>query len=299
MPQKCLLTVDVEDYFHDQAFVEAIDSSTWDLYESRVERNTHNLLDLFDEYAAPGTFFVLGWVADRFPGLVREIHSRGHEIACHSYWHRLIYDLSPEQFREDTRRAKDVLEQAIGEAVTGYRAPTFSVTRQSLWALDVLAEEGFLYDSSIYPVRHDRYGIPDWDPTPRWVSTEAGRIMEIPNATTCLLGTNVACGGGGYMRLLPFAFCLQGLRRMVRQRGYQPVLYVHPWEIDPGQPRISSGMLTHVRHYTGLTRVKSRLRRFLGEFGTARMDTMVLGSQPTVDRPTSPAATPAQIVGAQ
>jgi len=270
-----LLSVDVEDYFHVEAFSKVVSTEDWDQYESRVERNTDQVLALFDEYGARGTFFILGWVADRYPQLVRRIWEAGHEIACHSYWHRPVFRLSREEFREDTRKARSLLEQVTGEPVWGYRAPSFSVVRRSLWALDVLAEEGFRYDASIFPIHHDTYGIPDWDPKPHWVSTEAGTILEIPGSTVSIFGTNFPCGGGGYLRLLPFGVNLMALRQISKTPGYQPVLYVHPWEFDPDQPRIQAGMLSRFRHYTGLSRTRKRMRRLLETFSTRRMVDML------------------------
>lgn len=262
MQSSYLLTVDVEDYYHVEAFVDVVDRSTWQDYPSRVEANTARLLDLFDEYEAKATFFILGWVAERFPRLVGEIVRRGHEPACHSYWHRLIYTLTPQQFREDTRRAKAVIEDAAGMAVWGYRAPSYSVTSRSLWALDELAEAGFTYDSSIFPIRHDFYGIPGAPRFPFRFTTRAGELLEYPLTTFRVLGQNFPVGGGGYLRILPGWYTRQGLQR-AREDGLSPIVYIHPWEIDPEQPKIRSRLRSRLRHYTNLEKTQARLRSLL------------------------------------
>lgn len=258
-----VISVDVEDYFHVEAFSDVVDRSAWSSYTSRVEANTLRILELLDELGIEGTFFVLGWVADRFPGLVREIARRGHELACHSYWHRLIYRLSREEFREDALRAKDVIEQAAGQAVVGYRAPSFSITAASLWALEVLAEAGFEYDSSVFPIRHDTYGIPDGPRHPARIDTPAGPILEFP-MTTFRWGSrqNLPVGGGGYLRLMPFWYTRLGVRRAAGD-GVPLIVYVHPWEIDPDQPRLPGRRRSMLRHYTNLSSMDSRLRRLL------------------------------------
>ena len=200
-----IFSVDVEDYFQVESFADVIDRSRWPSFACRVEDNTRRLLDLLDAYRTRATFFVLGWVAERYPELVREIVARGHEPACHSYWHRRIDQLGPAEFREDTLHAKQVIEQAAGRQITGYRAPSFSIVRQSLWALEVLAELGFAYDSSIFPIRHDVYGIPDGPRTPVRIQTRSGPILEYPMTTFRMGGSrNFPVGGGGYLRLLPF-----------------------------------------------------------------------------------------------
>lgn len=257
-----VLSVDVEDYFHVEAFSDIVHRSAWERYASRVETNTHRLLDLLDERGIEGTFFILGWVAERFPRLVREIVRRGHEPACHSYWHRLIYRLSPEEFREDTRRAKDTIEQAAGTPVVGYRAPSYSITAESLWALDVLAEAGFAYDSSIFPIRHDTYGLPDGPRRPVRVTTRSGPIVEFPITTFRVSRQNMPVGGGGYLRLLPFWYTRLGVQRAAAD-GVPLIVYVHPWEIDPDQPRLAGRLRSRVRHYTNLSKTYPRLRRLL------------------------------------
>jgi polysaccharide deacetylase family protein (PEP-CTERM system associated) len=263
MATQHILSVDVEDYYHVEAFSANVDRSEWERYPSRVEANTRRLLDLFDEVGAKATFFFLGWVAERHPDLVRETVARGHEPACHSYWHRLIYSLTPAEFREDTRRAKDVIEQACGQTVTGYRAPSYSVTGKSLWALDVLAECGFAYDSSIFPVRHDTYGIPTAPRTPFRVETGGGPLVEYPLTTFRLaIGPNFPVAGGGYLRLLPLWYTRMG-RRISRNEGMPLILYVHPWEIDPGQPRLEGSAKSKFRHYTNLRQTYTRLKTLL------------------------------------
>jgi polysaccharide deacetylase family protein (PEP-CTERM system associated) len=257
-----IFSVDVEDYFHVEAFADTIDRSQWPQFDCRVVANTHRLLDLLDRHQVHGTFFILGWVAERFPGLVRDIVNRGHEPACHSYWHRLVYKLTPEEFRTDTLQAKDVIEQAGGMAVHGYRAPSYSITEQSLWALDVLAECGFSYDSSIFPIAHDVYGIPD---APRIPHKITGELMEYPMTTFRLGQRNMPVGGGGYLRLLPMWYTRMGIRR-ANAEGVPLIVYVHPWEVDPEQPRVQGGRLTsRIRHYTNLKKTYERLDDLLAE----------------------------------
>jgi polysaccharide deacetylase family protein (PEP-CTERM system associated) len=216
-----------------------------------------------DDCHAKGTFFILGWVAERYPMLVRKIAQRGHEPACHSYWHRLIYKLTPEQFHDDTLQAKNSMEQAAGVRIYGYRAPSFSITARSAWAFDILAQLGFQYDSSVFPVRHDVYGAPQ---APRWpfrVETRFGPIVEFPPATFRLpLGPNLPVAGGGYLRMLPYWYTEAGLARAWRE-GLPVVCYVHPWELDPEQPRLSGPLKSRLRHYTNLKGAETRLRRLL------------------------------------
>ncbi len=274
------LTVDVEDYFHVSALANEIHRDTWDSRESRVEGNVRKLLTLFDESGARGTFFVLGWVAERHPRLIREIAAQGHEIACHGFSHRLVYDQPPEEFREETLRSKTVLEDLTGSAVLGYRAASYSIVRRSLWALDVLVELGFAYDSSIFPVRHDRYGIPDAERMPHRLATPGGRtIVEWPLATARVFGARLPVSGGGYFRLLPYWLTRWGLNSINRREGRPFIFYLHPWEIDPGQPRVSASRLSRFRHYTNLHKCEDRLRRLLREFrfGTARDGLASLG----------------------
>jgi polysaccharide deacetylase family protein (PEP-CTERM system associated) len=263
--------VDVEAYFQVEAFADVVDRRSWESYPCRVVENTRRILDLADRLEIHGTFFILGWVAERYPALVREIVSRGHEPACHSYWHRLIYKLSPAEFREDTIRAKDVIEQAAGMPVSGYRAPSYSITSRSLWALDVLAEAGFRYDSSIFPIQHDIYGIPDAPRLPFRVETPSGELVEYPITTFKLGSRNMPVGGGGDLRIFPFWYTRMGFRRVAAENA-PLIVYIHPWEVDPEQPRLAGRLKSRLRHYTNLSKTQSRLSRLLqmGEFSSFR-----------------------------
>lgn len=265
------MTIDVEDYFHVSVFDGLVPRSSWDQKESRVCRNTERLLALFDECGARATFFVLGWVAERYPALVRQIATAGHEIASHGYAHRLIYDQTTEGFRQDVRRAKALLEDACGRAVIGYRAPSYSITPRSLWALDVLLEEGYRYDSSIFPIRHDRYGIPVSARAPYQITRPAGTLIEVPASTTRLGPLNLPVGGGGYFRILPYWWTRWGIGRVNRIERRPAVFYLHPWEIDPDQPRLEAGRLSRFRHYRNLHETEARMRMLLCDF---RFDTV-------------------------
>jgi polysaccharide deacetylase family protein (PEP-CTERM system associated) len=274
------LTVDVEDYFHVSALAGAIHRDTWDSRESRVEGNVRRLLALFDETGARGTFFVLGWVAERYPQLVREIAQRGHEIACHGFSHRLVYEQPPQEFHEETLRAKKLLEDVTGSEVLGYRAASYSIVRRSLWALDTLVELGFAYDSSIFPVHHDRYGIPDAERSPHRLSTPGGKvIVEWPLSTARVFGAKLPVSGGGYFRLLPYWLTRWGLNSINHREARPFIFYLHPWEIDPAQPRVAAGWLSRFRHYTNLEKCEGRLRWLLREFrfGTVRDGLAQLG----------------------
>ena len=277
------LTVDVEDYFHVAALAPNIHRDSWASRESRVVGNTQKLLAIFEQFDVRGTFFVLGWVAERHPQLVRDIAARGHEIACHGYSHRLVYEQSPEEFYAETLRAKNLLEEITGSAVVGYRAASYSIVRESLWALDILVELGFAYDSSIFPVRHDRYGIPNAERVPHRLATLKGKfIVEWPLATARILGCRLPVAGGGYFRLLPYWLSRWGLAS-INRRELQPfIFYLHPWEVDPEQPRVSASWLSRFRHYTNLGKCEERLRRLLGEFrfGGARDGLVQLGLLP-------------------
>jgi polysaccharide deacetylase family protein (PEP-CTERM system associated) len=261
------LTIDVEDYFQVNAFEPYVARERWGDFPLRVADNVSRLLELLDEFEVRATFFVLGWIAERRPQLVKEIQSRGHEIACHGYGHQLVYRIGPALFREDLRRAKGVLEGITGVAVRGYRAPTYSITRESLWAFDLLIEEGFTFDSSVFPVYHDTYGIPDAPRFPYTVQRAAGSIQEFPLSTLPLklAGFNyqLPIAGGGYLRLLPVALIKWGIERINFREGMPAVLYLHPWEIDPGQPRIKAGWKSSFRHYNNLSRTESKLRYLL------------------------------------
>jgi len=260
------LSVDVEEHFHVSAFQEAIAADDWPAMESRVAANTGRLLEIFDRYNAKATFFVLGWVAERQPGLVQEIVASGHELACHGYSHQLVYRQSRDVFRAETFRSKAMLEDIGQVAVRGYRAASYSITRESEWALDVLIEAGFSYDSSIFPVRHDLYGIPDAELAPHRIARPGGTLVEFPLATKSLLGSRIPVSGGGYFRLFPYAFTRWALQD-VNRTGQRPfVFYLHPWEIDPDQPRIRAGWRSRFRHYQNLHRSQARLERLLQDF---------------------------------
>jgi polysaccharide deacetylase family protein (PEP-CTERM system associated) len=265
------MSIDVEDYFHVSVFDGIVPRSTWDGMESRVVANTERLLDIFDESGARSTFFVLGWVGERHPALVRRIADRGHEIASHGYAHRLIYDQTRAAFREDVRKAKGILQEASGRAVIGYRAPSYSITPRSLWALDVLLEEGYRYDSSIFPIQHDRYGIPVSGRAPYPITRPAGTLIEVPASTTRVGPFNLPVAGGGYFRILPYWWTRWGMGRVNRLEQRPAVFYLHPWEIDPDQPRLQVGRLSRFRHYRNLEETETRLRALLRDF---RFDTI-------------------------
>jgi len=282
-------TVDVEDYFHVAALSSAIARDTWGAQEYRVERNTERLLHLLADRNIHGTFFVLGWVAERSAGLVRRIAAEGHEVACHGFSHQLIYRQTRQAFREETARAKALLEDAIAQPVLGYRAASFSIVRSSLWALDELIDLGFRYDSSIFAIRHDRYGIPDASPHPGVITAPSGRsLTEFPMAPASFLGLRLPVCGGGYFRIFPYGLTRAGLRR-INELGRPFAFYLHPWEIDPDQPRVRVNALSRFRHYTNLDRCESRLRRLLGEF-TFRPMREVLRSAGLMGEDPSPAA---------
>jgi polysaccharide deacetylase family protein (PEP-CTERM system associated) len=259
------LTVDVEDYFQVSAFEDIVGKDKWEHYPLRVEENTKKILDIFDSYNVKATFFILGWIAEKFPALVKEIDAKGHEIGCHSYYHRLVYDLTPDEFREDTRKTKDLLEHLTGRKVLGYRAPSYTITKRSLWALDILEELGFAYDSSIFPIYHDRYGLPG---APRFeYKLPDHDLIEYPISTSIIMGRKIPVAGGGYFRLFPYWFMRMALKK-INVREQQPfIFYFHPWEIDPGQPRMkNSRPLSKFRHYLNLSKTTDRLRCLLEDF---------------------------------
>lgn len=259
------LTIDVEDYYHVSAFERCVSRADWDDYPSRVADSTRRILDRLGEAGVCGTFFILGWVAERQPQLVKEIQRAGHEIGCHSYAHRLIYEQTPRQFRDDLRQARLVLEDITGEQITAYRAPSFSITTQSLWALDILMEEGFLFDSSIYPTHHDRYGIAGTPLEPHRIDRAGGSLWEFPPPVWSLMRYPLPVGGGGYFRLYPYALTRRGLRA-INAAGRPFATYLHPWEFDPDQPRLRPGLVRAFRHYVGLRRTEERLVRLLNDF---------------------------------
>ena len=260
------LTVDVEDYFQVSAFANSIDQKEWENQPLRVVNNTYKLLDLFDEYQFKATFFILGWVAERKKDLVLEIARRGHEVACHGYSHQLVYNQSPDVFREETVLAKKILEDITQQPVLGYRAASYSITEKSKWALDVLVESGFVYDSSIFPVRHDRYGMPNTPEHPYRLKTPAGNsIIEFPLSTVKIINYRLPIAGGGYFRLYPYWFSKLGLSQINRQQK-QFIFYLHPWEIDPEQPKISASWFSRFRHYNNLDKCEARLRNLMTDF---------------------------------
>jgi len=260
------LTIDVEEYFHPNALDAAVSPTTWSSLPPRVEDNTLRLLDLLDDARVSATFFVLGWVAERWPRLVGEIARRGHEIASHGYAHRLVYRQDRPQFRADVARGKAVLEDQLGASVAGFRAASYSIVASTLWALDVLIEEGFRYDSSIFPIRHDIYGIPGFSRFALRLERPAGSLVEIPASTVRLLGHNWPIGGGGYFRLFPYSVTQRALRHLNCRERRPAVVYVHPWEIDPDQPRLAAGAKARFRQYTNIHRTEARLRHLLRDF---------------------------------
>ncbi len=283
------LTVDVEDYFHVSAFEQCIRRDEWDCFPLRVVDNTRRILDLFDEFDAKGTFFVLGWVAEKVPELVREIDRRGHEVACHGFSHQRIYAIGPDSFRQDVTRAKSLLEDIIGSPVLGYRAPSYSITARSLWAIDILIESGFTYDSSIFPIHHDIYGIPGAERFPHEIRRESGVLREFPLTTFSLpvpgKRVEVPIAGGGYLRLLPVGLVSRALQHVNRAEQQPVVIYFHPWEIDADQPRISGACLkSRFRHYLNLGRTEGKVRRLLNSFDFKPMES-VLASYAFCDEP--------------
>jgi len=267
-----VLTIDVEDYFNVSGFDSRIKFEDWEKFESRVEANTNRLLTILKEFNVKATFFVLGWTAERHPKLVQQIYQEGHEIASHSYAHRLIYKQSEKEFREDLKRSKAVLEDIIGEQVIGYRAPSYSIVKDSLWALDILIEEGFLYDSSIFPIRHDRYGIPNGNRFPYMIHGENGKsILEIPLSTVTVFNNNIPVAGGGYMRLFPYWFVRWGLKRINEKERQPAVIYFHPWEIDVDQPRLQGSLLSRFRHYVYLEKTEPCIKALLRDFKFSTM----------------------------
>jgi polysaccharide deacetylase family protein (PEP-CTERM system associated) len=285
------MTIDVEDYFHVSVFDGVVPRAEWEGLESRVCRNTERMLALFAEHEVKATFFVLGWVAERFPRLVAQLAALGHEVASHGYGHRLIYDQTRSAFRNDVRRAKALLEDASGTAVAGYRAPSYSITPKSLWALDVLIEEGYTYDSSIFPIRHDRYGIPTSPRHPYLIRRPSGVLFEAPASTAALGPMNLPVAGGGYFRILPYAWTRWGIGSVNRE-GRPAIFYLHPWEIDPQQPRLRAGLLSRFRHYRHLDQTERRLQRLLADFRWGPMKhvfstapAMVPAAQPTLALP--------------
>jgi polysaccharide deacetylase family protein (PEP-CTERM system associated) len=276
------MSIDVEDYFQVSAFAPYIARSDWDTRECRVERNVQRILALLDQAGVKATFFTLGWIAQRYPQLVREIVARGHELASHGHGHQRASDLTPAQFREDILSAKLLLEDLGGVAVQGYRAPSFSIGEGNLWAFDVLADCGYRYSSSVYPIQHDHYGMPN---SPRFAYEVRPGLIEVPVTTLRLGQRNLPSSGGGYFRLLPYALSRWMIERFNRVEGQSAVFYFHPWEIDPDQPRVAGiDAKSRFRHYVNIDRTEARIARLLGDFDWGRMDEIFLG------RPAAPAA---------
>lgn len=264
------MTVDVEDYFQVSALAPVIDRAAWDHIPLRVEASMDRLLALLERRGTRATFFTLGWVAERAPGLVRRIVAGGHELASHGHGHERASDLTPQRFLEDVSRARKVLEDVGGVAVTGYRAPSFSIGHGNLWAFDVLQEAGYRWSSSVYPVQHDHYGMPD---APRFPYESRPGLLEIPITTLRGFGRNLPAGGGGYFRLAPYALSRWAIRRFNETEGRPAIFYMHPWEIDPQQPRVpGTSLKTRFRHYVNLSRTEARLDRLLGDFRWGRVD---------------------------
>ena len=266
------LSIDVEEYFHPTEVQAFLDPTEWSGLPSRVEHQTQQLLDLLAAHRTKATFFVLGWVAERHPRLLRAIMDAGHEIGCHSYAHQLVYRLTPEEFRRDTEKAVAAVADAVGITPRIYRAPSYSITSQSFWALEILVECGFTHDSSIYPISHDRYGIPGFQRHHHVIETAAGPITEVPIATAKLSrGSVIPIGGGGYLRLLPYCYTAAGIRRVNAEERQPACIYLHPWEIDPHQPRLASGAIARARTYFGLKGMLGKLDRLLSDFEFSTM----------------------------
>lgn len=275
------LSFDIEEHFQVSAFASPMRRRHWHQFESRVEKNAEKILDLLAHFEAQATFFVLGWVAERHPALIRRLVEEGHEVASHGYAHELIMAQTPSTFREDVRKAKRILEDIAGAPVLGYRAPSFSITSDTQWALPILAEEGYVYDSSIFPIVHDRYGLPGAKPWCHELTTSSGPLMEVPPSTVRVLGLRLPVAGGGYFRLLPYPV-LERLLRKVEAQGHPLVLYFHPWELDPEQPKMNGSLFSQFRHYLNLDKTEERLRSLLADFKFAPVQKVI--NQPSMQR---------------
>lgn len=262
-PMVHAITVDVEDYFHTEAMSSVVPRHQWDAMPFRVERNTRVILESFARHNVRGTFFFLGWVAKRFPGLVKEVCAAGHELACHSFFHQAIFRLSPKEFREDTVLAKSVIEDAAGEPICGYRAPSFSMTPGTDWAIDILGELGFTYDSSVNPIKHDFYSNANAPRMPH--KRGKSQVTELPIATARIFGTNFPCGGGAYLRFFPQAYFRFAVQRLAKE-GAAGMFYLHPWEVDPDQPRLRASWKSKLRQYTGLRRMQPGLEALISRY---------------------------------
>ncbi|MFL9923614.1 DUF3473 domain-containing protein [Herbaspirillum lusitanum] len=277
-PIRNAMTVDVEDYFQVSAFANSISRDSWNTQPCRVERNIERILTIFAEHRIEATFFTLGWIAERYPEMVRRIVAGGHELASHGYGHLRASDQNPQEFAQDIGRSKALLEDIGGQAVLGYRAPSFSIGKQNMWALEALAEAGYRYSSSIYPVKHDHYGMPD---APRFAFHPHGEngLLEVPVSTIRIGDKNYPAGGGGFFRFFPYAMSRWLLRRVNQQDGQPAIFYFHPWEIDPDQPRQSGiSLKTRFRHYVNLHRTEARIQALAADFKWGRMDRIYLGT---------------------
>ena len=290
MNLKNYLTIDVEDFYQVSAFETLVSKESWDSYPSRVTQNTQKILSILEEHNIKATFFILGWTANKHPEIVKEIARQGHEIGCHSFYHRLVYNLTPEEFREDTKKAKDTLEQISGEEVKGYRAPSYSITNKSLWAIQILHELGFTYDSSVFPIHHDRYGIPGAPRYPFIWKTSGNQpeistpfngeeqsdtdnsLIEYPISTTLFFGKNLPVSGGGYFRLFPYWFTRMALKKINEQEKRSFIFYLHPWEFDPEQPRFyKATRFSKFRHYNNLDKTEIRFEKLIKDFSFGPM----------------------------
>ncbi len=270
------LTIDVEDYFQVSAFAPYINRTEWNTRECRVERNVNRILDLLADKQTHATFFTLGWIAERYPELVRRIVREGHELASHGYGHERVSDLSEPEFYSDIFLAKNILEEITGVEVVGYRAPSFSIGAANLWAFDTLERAGYRYSSSIYPIKHDHYGMPD---APRFAHQVRPGLLEVPVTTLRLGSRNLPSSGGGYFRLLPYSVSRWMLRQMHARDGESAIFYFHPWEIDEDQPRVAGiNSRTRFRHYVNIHRMEGRIRQLLGDFKWGRMDDIFLNA---------------------
>ncbi len=275
IPKKQALTVDIEDYFHVSAFEKVIDKADWQSLESRVEANTYRLLELFEQKQAKCTFFTLGWVAERCPNLIKAIVEQGHELASHGFSHQRVTIMTPEQFYEDVSRSKYVLEEATGQTVIGYRAPSFSFNESNTWVYEVLAKLGFEYSSSTYPIKHDLYGVPNW---PRFKHQRPEGLLEIPVPTVRKNNKNIGIGGGGYFRLYPYWLSKRRIDNYLNTEKQPYSFYFHPWEIDPEQPRISGASVkSKLRHYLNLSRMEDKVIRLLEDYQWDTMKSIYLG----------------------
>jgi polysaccharide deacetylase family protein (PEP-CTERM system associated) len=272
---KNAISFDLEDYMHVSAFADQMGADRWSSCVSRLEHNTDKLLAILDSTACRATFFILGWLADKYPHVIRRIADSGHEIACHSMLHRLVFEMTQTEFRDDTRKAQVLLEDISGKCVRGYRAPSFSITRDSWWAFEILRELGFTYDSSIFPVKHPNYGLIEASRFPFHVQTSSGPLVEFPLPTLQVGSMRAPLGGGAYLRILPYSYTRWGIGYINEREGRPVCVYLHPWEIDTEQPRMEGSLTARLRHYMGLRGTESKLRRLLLDFEFAPLHLLV------------------------